>query len=229
VFAIRRITPNLRWVRRCRRPWRRFGRIWASENPNLITIEQISIVTGDKMKPLIKRILYLLLKTLAVINASIDSYNLFERWKFKYREYYWRQKLNSLGDNCEIHKDILIYGSKYVRIGNNVALNSFSHIWGHGSVRIGNNVMIASHVAIISETHDTDSESMRTSKIIAPIEIEDDVWIGAHAINLPGLRIGKGSVIGAGAVVTKDISPFSIVVGVPGSVIRSRIKIAQSD
>ena len=55
-----------------------------------------------------------------------------------------------------------------------------------------------------------------------PVVIEDDVWVGARVIVLPGIRIGKGSVIGAGAIVTKDVPPFSICVGNPARIIRSR-------
>jgi acetyltransferase-like isoleucine patch superfamily enzyme len=53
--------------------------------------------------------------------------------------------------------------------------------------------------------------------------IEDDVWVGARAIILPGVTIGHGSVIGAGAVVAKSVPPYSIVVGNPGRVVRSRL------
>ena len=56
-----------------------------------------------------------------------------------------------------------------------------------------------------------------------PVLIEDDVWIGARAIILPGLRIGKGAIVGAGSVVTKDVPPYAICVGNPARVIKSRI------
>jgi maltose O-acetyltransferase len=55
-----------------------------------------------------------------------------------------------------------------------------------------------------------------------PVIIEDDVWIGARVIILPGVKIGKGSIVGAGAVVTKDVEPYSIVAGVPAKLIRKR-------
>ncbi len=58
-------------------------------------------------------------------------------------------------------------------------------------------------------------------KGINPI-IEDDVWIGRNAIIMPGVRIGKGSIVGAGAVVTKNVEPYSIVGGVPAKLIRKR-------
>ncbi|ASM48732.1 chloramphenicol O-acetyltransferase [Pseudoalteromonas espejiana DSM 9414] len=60
-------------------------------------------------------------------------------------------------------------------------------------------------------------------KEIAPVYIEDDVWIGRRVIILPGVSIGKGCVLGAGSVIAKDIPPYSIVVGNPGKVIRNRL------
>ena len=53
--------------------------------------------------------------------------------------------------------------------------------------------------------------------------VEDDVWIGRSAIIMPGVKIGKGSIVGAGSVVTKDIEPFSVVGGVPSKLIKKRI------
>ncbi len=55
-----------------------------------------------------------------------------------------------------------------------------------------------------------------------PVTIEDDVWIGTRVIILPGLTIGRGSILGAGTVVTKDIPPFSVVVGNPGRIVKNR-------
>lgn len=83
--------------------------------------------------------------------------------------------------------------------------------------------MIATHVSITSLTHDYNSSSMRFSIIIKKkIIIENDVWIGADSMIMPGISIGHGAVIGAGTVVTKDIPPMAIVVGNPGRIIKWR-------
>jgi maltose O-acetyltransferase len=90
-------------------------------------------------------------------------------------------------------------------------------------VEIGNRVMIASHVAISSLTHDHSRQSMRHSPVVQKkIVIEDDVWIGAGAVILPGITLGHGAVVGAGAVVTKDVPPYSIVVGNPARILKMR-------
>ena len=97
----------------------------------------------------------------------------------------------------------------------------------HGPLTIGSNVMIAPSVMIHTQNH---RFSSLTTPIghqgydePLPVVIEDDVWVGARAIILPGVTIGQGSVIGAGAVVAKTVPPYSIVVGNPGRVVRNRL------
>jgi maltose O-acetyltransferase len=110
-------------------------------------------------------------------------------------------------------------------IGSNSGLGIGADL--HGPLTIGDNVMISPSVMI----HTTNHAFKDASVLIGaqgydpprPVLIEDDVWIGARAIILPGVTIGRGSVVGAGAVVAKSIEPFSIVVGNPARVIGSRL------
>ena len=84
---------------------------------------------------------------------------------------------------------------------------------------------IGAHVVIIPYNHLFEDPSVQIFKQGSSqqgVFIEDDVWIGAHVTVTDGVRIGKGSVIGAGAVVTRDIPPYSVAVGVPARVIKSR-------
>ena len=100
-----------------------------------------------------------------------------------------------------------------------------------GPITIGNDVHIAPHVMMIAAHHkfvDTDIPIGKQGIEAAPITIEDDVWVAGRVMITAGVRIGRGSVIGAGAVVTKDIPPWSVAVGVPARVIRTR-KAQQSD
>jgi maltose O-acetyltransferase len=90
---------------------------------------------------------------------------------------------------------------------------------------IGSNVPIASGVRMITRKHglaDVVRPMAEKGYNNAPIVIEDDVWIGFNAVILPGVTIGESSIVGAGAVVTKDIAPYSIVGGVPARLIRKR-------
>jgi acetyltransferase-like isoleucine patch superfamily enzyme len=84
-------------------------------------------------------------------------------------------------------------------------------------VTIGDDTLIASHVAITSLTHDPRADLYSASQQSRPIVIGRNVWIGTHAVILPGVTIGDGAIIGAGAVVTRDVAPRAVVVGVPAA------------
>lgn len=111
-------------------------------------------------------------------------------------------------------------------IGNNCYINYFFSILcgGNSSVVIGDNVLIASFVLISSENHGMDAGAkipyMSQPLIGKSVNIENDVWIGEKVIILPGVTIGKRSIIGAGSVVTKSIPAYSIAVGNPAKVIK---------
>lgn len=118
---------------------------------------------------------------------------------------------------------IYIADYKHLRIGKHTHINE--HVFIQGA-HIGSFVMIAPNAAILSKGHEFKDLEIpmilqgNTEENI-PI-IENNVWIGRNAIILPGVKIGEGSIIGAGAVVTKDIEPFSIVGGVPAVLIKKR-------
>ena len=109
-----------------------------------------------------------------------------------------------------------------IEIGDDVSIAAYVHIWGEGSVRIGNRVMIGSHSAITSVTHDHSVDPMRDTVVLGSVVIEDDVWVGAHAVILPGVTIRSGAVVGAGSVVTHDVPARAIVAGAPARVARMR-------
>lgn len=101
-----------------------------------------------------------------------------------------------------------------LRVGNGVHLNYGASVHAENAVTIGDRVRIGPHVMIIdTDFHDLYVRSRRSEG--RPVVIEDDAWIGAKASILKGVRIGRGAIVGVGAVVTKSVSPFSIVVGVP--------------
>jgi acetyltransferase-like isoleucine patch superfamily enzyme len=133
----------------------------------------------------------------------------------------------ALGENTIVRAGTMLLPSGgSIKIGSRTSLNQYVVINGQGGVSIGDNVLIAAFTSIFAANHvieRTDipirEQGMQTK---GGIIIEDDVWIGTHCVILDGVTIGHGSVIAAGAVVNKDISPFSIVGGVPGRVIGSR-------
>ncbi len=134
-----------------------------------------------------------------------------------------RSRFRSCADDLYLAPDITVLSPQMVSIGARCAINEYVHILGGGGVEIGDAVWIANHVSIISITHDADVEFIGdVSDIRKKVIIEDNVWIGSHAVILPGVRLGRSSVIAAGCVVTADVAPHSIVAGVPGRLIRQK-------
>lgn len=131
-----------------------------------------------------------------------------------------------LGNQVSILENTLMSANRgHISIGNNSWLGANSVIYGNGGVDIGDHVLIASHCVINTVSHNFSDTAvpMNLQGINCdPVIIEDDVWIGTGAVILQGVYIGRGSIIGAGAVVTKSIPPYSIALGVPAQVTASR-------
>jgi acetyltransferase-like isoleucine patch superfamily enzyme len=132
----------------------------------------------------------------------------------------------TVGGGSFILRDVLIhsYGGP-IRIGDSVGINPFTVIYGHGGVHIGNKVLIATSCVLIPANHNFDRLDVPIQDqglTCQGITVEDDVWLAARVTVLDGVTIGQGSVVGAGAVVTKSLPPYSIAVGVPARIIGSR-------
>jgi maltose O-acetyltransferase len=109
---------------------------------------------------------------------------------------------------------------KNINIGDNTVINRSCYLDCRGTLVIGDNVSISPHVHIITVSHDMDSPFFEN--VFTKVEIQDYVWIGSRAIILQGVKIGKGAVVGAGSVVTKNVEPFTFVAGVPAVKIKER-------
>jgi acetyltransferase-like isoleucine patch superfamily enzyme len=114
-------------------------------------------------------------------------------------------------------------GGLEIRVGQKVFINQCCTIYDMGGVDIADLVMIGPNVNIITAGHPLEPANRRAYIEAKPIIIERNVWIATAATILGGVRIGENSVVGAGAVVTKDVPPNSFVAGVPAQVIRSLI------
>lgn len=101
-----------------------------------------------------------------------------------------------------------------LRIGDGVRLNYGVSVAAHDAVTIGARVRVGPYAMIVdTDFHDPYDRSRRPAA--SPVIIEDDVWIGAKASILKGVRIGRGAIVGVGAVVTRNVDPFTVVAGVP--------------
>lgn len=130
----------------------------------------------------------------------------------------------SCGENTTILEGLIVDNPKGLFIGNNFICNRGCHINAGGTVRIGNGVLLGPNVKIWSVNHKFDDLSIpiiQQGYKYGEVVIGDDVWIGANVFIAPGVNIGKRSVIGACTVLTKSVSPFSMVVGNPGKVIKT--------
>lgn len=135
----------------------------------------------------------------------------------------------SIGNNVQFYHGVYIEaGGKeesFIEIGDNSHFAPYTILYGHKGLKIGNGVCVGAHVILATHGEGyqrTDIPMFKQPMSGAPIIIEDDVWLCANAIITAGVKIGKGSIVGAGAVVTKDVPPFSVVGGVPAKLIRSR-------
>lgn len=148
------------------------------------------------------------------------------------------------GKNITIGKDVLCFAqlllhcpNARINIGENSYIGPNVRIWANEEISIGKNAAIAHNVQIIDSNNHSLSARIRSEKFLeyrltgqnidleeivsSPIQIEDDVWIGTGSIILKGVKIGRGAIIAAGSVVTKDVLSFTIVGGNPAKIIGS--------
>lgn len=131
-----------------------------------------------------------------------------------------------IGAQSIISQGAMIQGN--VTLGKNCSMQPYAILTGYadGGITIGNNVRIAPHVTIISGNHrfaDTTRPICAQGVEAKPVVVEDDVWIAGRVNIMAGVTVGHGSVIAAGAVVTHDVPPMSVIAGVPARVIKTRI------
>jgi len=107
-----------------------------------------------------------------------------------------------------------------ISVGEQVFVNQYCMFLGHGAIDIGDRVMIGPRVTLTTGGHPVDPARRRAGITVEPITIEADVWIGASATIVPGVTVGHDSVVAAGAVVTRDVPPRTLVGGNPAVVIR---------
>ena len=136
------------------------------------------------------------------------------------RRAFYRMVGMRIGQGSSIHMKLTLYNPGGIHIGEDTIIGERCTLDGRAPLTIGNHVDIASEVMVYNSEHDVNDENFKP--IVAPVTVEDYVFIGPRAILLPGVTVGKGAIVGAGAVVTKNVEPYSIVGGVPARVIGQR-------
>lgn len=138
------------------------------------------------------------------------------------RCFFLRGFLKGMGKNIVVESNVFWGDGRDIELGSDIQINEDAWI---RNVNIGSYCMIAPRVMILNYGHNTSGDGpmifQGTRKYNQTI-IDEDVWIGAAAIVMPGVRIGKGSIVGAGSIVTKDVAPYSVVGGNPAKLIKMR-------
>lgn len=177
----------------------------------------------------------------------VKSLTCYKLWKLRFNypssfisnrimlSYDWIEQIK-LGKNvsiCDFCTIIVMNDSRnavhnsFLRVGDNTYIGEYNNIRaGGGSIEIGNDCSISQHISIIASNHNIAKhmliKNQKWSNKNNYVKILDDVWIGSNSIILPGVTIGRGAVVGAGSVVTKDIPEYAVVAGNPARIIKYR-------
>jgi maltose O-acetyltransferase len=141
----------------------------------------------------------------------------------KIRGFLCRRIFKKAGRNINIEHGAFFASGRDIEIGDNSGLGLNTRVTG--PLKIGNDVMMGPDVMIFTQNHETgrlDIPMRLQTAPKKPVVIEDDVWIAARVIILPGITIHKGAIVGAGAVVTKDVPGYAVVGGNPAKIIKYR-------
>lgn len=136
-----------------------------------------------------------------------------------------RKFFNSIGQGSNISKGCNILQPSGISVGTSVNIARNVTLDGRGGLEIGDNTLIGFESVILTCTHKFDRKDIPIKEqgmFYAPVIIGKDVWIGARVMILPGIRIGDGVIVGANAVITKDIKSNTVVGGVPAKFIHNR-------
>ncbi|MCE7066129.1 acyltransferase [Dyadobacter sp. CY326] len=134
--------------------------------------------------------------------------------------FYKRVMQFEIGEGSNIFLGCTFDCAGSLQIGRNSVINANCRIDNRGGISIGQNVSISNDVIILTADHDMETLDLqgRTRAVV----IQDYVWIGTRAMIMPGIVIGKGAIVAAGAIATKNVNPFDVVGGIPAKVIKRR-------
>jgi len=120
-----------------------------------------------------------------------------------------------------VYPSACVFAPFLLTLGNHACLGPFSEVYNLGPVRIGAHVTISQQAYLCNGTHDLEDPNLPL--LVGNMTIGQEVFIGARAFIMPGVTVGEGAVVGACAVVTKDVAPWTVVVGNPAKIIKKRV------
>ena len=146
-----------------------------------------------------------------------NAYNQTGPYDHDKRQELLQRMLAECGEGCHLEPPFYAnWGGRHLYLKDNVYANFGLTCVDDAAIHIGNNVFFGPHVTLTTANHPLDPDLRRKGlQYVKEIVIEDDVWIGAQSVVLPGVRIGRGSVIAAGSIVTKDIPANVVAMGIP--------------
>ncbi|MDT7833449.1 acyltransferase [Flavobacteriaceae bacterium S356] len=168
------------------------------------------------MKKLFLMIYYAIASKLP--NISFPMGKFFNRFRV-----FTLRRVIRIGNNCRVMRNVYIGSGKNIEIGNFCRINEQTRL---SNVKIGNHVMVARETIFLGMSHRHDSTDIpmerQGTEVMQQSIIEDDVWIGARVVVMPGVHIKKGCIIASSAVVTKDTEEYGVYGGVPAKLIKKR-------
>lgn len=138
----------------------------------------------------------------------------------RFRNAVYRSAGVKLPRSSSIHWHARFFSPQGLSIGEHTTIGNDGFFDARDGIAVGSSVNIAAEVRIYTREHDIDAPDF--AEIGGPVVIEDYAYIGTRVTILPGVRVGRGAVVASGAVVTKDVPPYTLVGGVPAKVIRER-------
>jgi acetyltransferase-like isoleucine patch superfamily enzyme len=168
------------------------------------------------------------------MSKILKTLKVFEYTKDLILSYFYKKSMKSVGQNVRIRpKSSVYFGLENLSIGNDVSIPRFAHIFcTEAPLTIGNKVVFGPAPTIVTGNHRIDvvgkfivDSHDKLPENDQEVIIEDDVWVGANVTILMGVIIGRGSIVAAGAVVSKPFPPYAILGGIPAKVIKFRFSV----
>lgn len=134
------------------------------------------------------------------------------------RKFYRKLFGENIGEGSYVAPPLQGAALDKLKIGNNVYINSNCLAMARGGITIEDDVLLAANVQLLSNNHDQYDRNILLCK---PVHIKKGAWIGAGASILPGVTIGEYAIVGAGAIVTRDVGDYEVAVGVPAKIVKT--------